>query len=114
MLTPTEINLLYGNNQKIGKIEFFKMVRVRSENQVTEEPKKVNTNVWNLDLGQKKQIKKNHARAIGGKFFIGITTRCTKRVIKVVPTQSWKQVSKVRKKSEINVGNLNLGQKMTS
>ena len=66
-------NLVSKYNQKIGKGEFFKLVRVRFEKQVSEVRKKGKTNVWSLDLDKKMEnyffLQKVHAPAIADNFF---------------------------------------------
>ena len=48
--------------------EFFMLVRVRIEKQVSEVRKKVENSIWNSDLGKKYiQFKEKPARATGGK-----------------------------------------------
>ena len=40
-------------HQKVYKSDFFKLLRLRVDKQVSEVRKKGENNVWNLDLGQK-------------------------------------------------------------
>ena len=106
-------NIFLLTTKFLRKVEFFKLVRLIFEEQVSKVRKKWKTNVWNLYPGEKKYFFQELCSCARGGIFSSFNqTMRSGELIRLVRVKIEKKVSKVRKNWKTNVWNMDLGQKI--